>query len=291
MADMPELKLITGAWADVLSEFVGATRRELLIASPWMTASAARLVAHHLSSVGPVTLHILARMDEADFRCGTSHLVAFREDTYPGNVRVVFRALPLLHGKMLVVDRRRVILGSANMTDGGLYRNHEISVQGDSGQLGEACAQEFFRLWAVAFPVPDRYLDDIETALSDTLPPSDDGTTPEANPRQPQNRRSFSCPNGFRYASPPNATASRALLAKALQLPSEASLPHEDRDVAIRWLERSLKFTPREQRGDPAVVLRLERLMYHPDNGVRATALDRAGRSGRQIVSSFDSNR
>jgi hypothetical protein len=125
------------------------------VASPWITEAAAKVISHELASVGPVSVQILARMDEADFLCGSSHIVAFRRNTYPGHVRVVFRALPMLHGKMLVADRERVILGSATLTEGGLYRNHEISLQVDSRELGEACAQEFFRLWSIASPIPD----------------------------------------------------------------------------------------------------------------------------------------
>jgi hypothetical protein len=34
-------------------------------------------------------------MDESDFISGSSHILAFRERTYPGHVRVVFRALPI----------------------------------------------------------------------------------------------------------------------------------------------------------------------------------------------------
>jgi hypothetical protein len=282
MTIVPGLRIITGAWADVLSSFVAATRRELLVASPWITAAAARLISHQLSSIGPVTLQILARMDACDFLSGSSHILAFRENTYPGHVRVVFRALPMLHGKMLVADRQRVIVGSANLTEGGLYRNHEISLQGDSNDLGEACAQEFFRLWSAALPVPDGYLDRLESALTDALPVPEDGIAPQATVDQRKSRKTGGQAVGFRYVRPPGASAARTLIAQALRLPPPADFTHEDRDAALHWLERSLKFVSIEQRGTAAVVHRSERLMYHPDIAVRATAVDRAGRSGNR---------
>ncbi|HXG23887.1 MAG TPA: phospholipase D-like domain-containing protein [Chthonomonadales bacterium] len=34
----------------------------------------------------------------------------------------------LLHAKVIVIDRRQAIVGSANLTAGGLGKNHEIAV-------------------------------------------------------------------------------------------------------------------------------------------------------------------
>ena len=105
MVHTPRTQLITGAWPDILAAFVRDTRQELLIASPWITEGAAKLLSRELGSVGSVSLQILARMDEADFLSGSSHLLAFQTHTYPPHVQVRFRALPMLHAKMLVADR------------------------------------------------------------------------------------------------------------------------------------------------------------------------------------------
>jgi hypothetical protein len=281
---IPGPRVVAGAWLDTLSAFVRGVRQELLIASPWITGAAARLISHELASVGPVTLQILARMDESDFISGSSHILAFRERTYPGHVRVVFRALPMLHAKMLVADRQRVIVGSANLTEGGLYRNHEMSLQVDSPQLGEACAREYFRLWSVAFPVPDEYLDMLESAIDEALPlPEEDEIPTQSKGSKPPRNKPIKHPAGFRYVTPPGASVARSLVAQTLRLPPPDSVAHEPRDAARLWLERTLKFLPREERSAPSTTHRLERLMYHPDIGVRAVAVDRAGRSGNRF--------
>ncbi len=253
------------------------------MASPWITEAAAKLISHELASVGPVSVQILARMDEADFLNGSSHIVAFRRDTYPGHVRVVFRALPMLHGKMLVADRERIILGSANLTEGGLYRNHEISLHVDSRELGEGCAQEFFRLWSVAYPVADDYLATLEGALEDALPASDEEDPTALTARKLGRTNRAKHLTRFRYVSPAGASSARGLIMQTLRLPPPGTADHEEREAARLWLERTLRFLPSEERRSASVVQRLERLMYHLDTGVRATAVDRAGRSGNRL--------
>ena len=56
----------------------------------------------------------------------------------------------------------------------------------------------------------------------------------------------------------------------------------EESDLALDWLNRTLRRLTHDERRRSDVVQRIERLMYHPDNGVRATAIDRAGRSGNR---------
>lgn len=269
-------KLITGAWAKELSTFLSLTQQELLIASPWITEGVAKFISDALSSLQPITLQILARMDAYDFMKGTSHINSFRKNTYPGQHNVIFRALPMLHGKMLVSDRQRVILGSANLTDGGLYRNHELSLHFDSKALGDACAHEFFRLWSIASEVSNDYLDAIEHALEDALPDATEETEPSSKVKKPILTERFL---RVQYVRPPKAVSAQRLIKKALVLLPPPPVPHETKDVALNWLEQKLRFMSPEKRRAPNVVEHLERLMYHPDVGIRATAIDRAGRS------------
>jgi len=74
-------------------------------------------------SSGVIQILVGMGMDEADFANGSSDVVAFQRSTYPAHLQVAIRALPSLHGKMLVGDRQRIILGSANLTNGGLFEN------------------------------------------------------------------------------------------------------------------------------------------------------------------------
>jgi hypothetical protein len=274
-----EANLIGGAWPERLAEFVSATRHELLIASPWITEPAAKLISHQLAAIGPVSVHILARLEEADFFSGSSHIASFRTDTYPSHDSLAFRALPMLHGKMLVSDRERVILGSANLTEGGLYRNHEISLLLDSHEIAEACAAEFFRLWSVACEIPDNYLINIAAKLDEALPSSDEEDQRPIRPQKPRRKQGTASSSRFRYVNPVGGRSARSLIMRTLHLPLPDMSAHEETGAARNWLERTLKFLPSEERSTPQIVQRLEQLMHHPEVGVRATAIDRAGRT------------
>ena len=168
-----DARIIATAWTDALAEFVENTRQELLLMSPWFTTAAATLISHNLQDANPVKLQILARLHEEDFTSGTSHVEAFKPSMYPSGTNVEIRALPMLHGKILVADRRRVIIGSANMTEGGLHRNHEVCILLDSDKIAQECAAVFFRFWEMATKLPEDYLSRLEEVVEETLPGSD----------------------------------------------------------------------------------------------------------------------
>ncbi|HPO12907.1 MAG TPA: phospholipase D-like domain-containing protein [Candidatus Hydrogenedentes bacterium] len=276
------VQIISGAWIDTLSAFIKATQHELLLMSPWITENVARLIGHDLSLSGPLSFQVLARCDESDFLSGASHIACFRATTYPSGIKLAVRALPMLHAKMLVSDRQRVIIGSANMTDGGIYRNHEICVMFESKQIGADCTKVFFESWEIASPLPANYLDQIEESMVALLPM---GEQEESEPRRnrsqgsrKRNSRAFT----FRYSRPIGAKAAIEHLAhiRAQILPSIH--PVEDVSTAMAWLTRTLKFVPKSDRYSQTTQQHVEALMCHNDPGIRATACDRAGRSGNR---------
>ena len=278
-------QVICIAWTDILSGFVQSAHNELLVMSPWITTAAARLISHGLAGAGPVKLQIIARLDESDFLTGASHVDAFRPEIYPPNARPEFRALPMLHGKMLLSDRKRVIIGSANMTDGGLYRNHEVCLLLDSPQIGQDCADAFFKFWHMASPLPTDYLSNIESILEEALPNTDEEVAePPASSGSPRLRTRRRTPR-FKYLSPSQATKARRHLADILALGPPDEIPPEGVSSAMSWLTGVLKSLPREKRLSDGVIRHVESLMYHPDLSVRSTAIDRAGRNGlRSLV-------
>ena len=186
--------------------------QELLLASPWITESAARLISRELALLGPVSLQILARMDEGDFLQRDLTRCRIPRGTYPGNVRVLLRGCRCCMGRCLSPIRERVIIGSANLTDGGMYRNHEISLSSNLATC-EAWRREFFRLWSVGFPVPDQYSG---ICLSVPLSRPCPDVTRRAPLRQGLTRdRELTRCQGyvttFRYVSPAGARAARRL--------------------------------------------------------------------------------
>lgn len=275
-------RMIASAWTDDLAAFVENTQHELLLMSPWITTAAATLISHNLNKANPLKLQILARLHEEDFTSGTSHIEAFKPSMYPSSTNVEVRALPMLHGKMLVADRRRVIIGSANMTEGGLHRNHEVSLFLDSDKIGEECAGVFFRFWEKAIQLPEDYLSRLEEIVEETLP-GDDSEENQSNRRMSLLRRRTTKLTRFGYVRPEGGQDARRHLSQLVEMAPIKETTSEDSKLALEWLNRTLRRLPRRVRGRSDVVQRIGRLMYHPDNNVRATAIDRAGRSGYRV--------
>ena len=272
--------VISSAWTDTLSKFVQNTDGELLLMSPWITTSVANLISYNLGESGPVKLQILSRLDKVDFLRGSSHVNAFKATLYPASTHLEIRALPMLHGKMLISDRKHVLIGSANLTEGGLHKNHEVSLLVESSELGCECAKVFFRYWNLATPLPIDYLDRMETILAKALPKSDEEPEKTSVKRTPSFSNSKHRTVRFRYKRPDGAADASQHLSQLLQTDPISSVTPEDSQKALFWLSKTLRFLSKEERRGEATVRHIELLMCHPDFEVRALAVDRAGRSG-----------
>lgn len=53
----------------------------------------------------------------------------------------------LVHGKVLIIDRKTTIIGSHNLTQRGLWTNYEASIAVDSAAIAENMAAWFVWLW------------------------------------------------------------------------------------------------------------------------------------------------
>ncbi|WP_299030001.1 phospholipase D family protein [uncultured Thermanaerothrix sp.] len=117
------------AFNSVLEEVLRSASREIQIAVYRIDTSAMPLldILEEAARKGVRVLIILSAMDEqpAGIR------KRLERSGRSGGVRVVdFRSGGggLLHAKTVVVDRQRAIIGSANLTWGGLIHNYEIGI-------------------------------------------------------------------------------------------------------------------------------------------------------------------
>ena len=238
-------QLVTGAWTEDTIEFVRGTTHELLVLSPWVKLGAARLIAEALSGPHHITVKIIARLDEDDFLSGTSDLDSFRQKTYPANAHLEVRAIKLLHAKMLISDRREVIIGSANLTDGGLYRNHEAVVRINSPAFAEDCAIFHFDLWDKATAVDDEFLKQIDDQIDSSLPAvaeEEEEETLSAAVRSAGPKRSYRTGiSRVRYVQTAGYRTARQRIIDALQRSVDPlPQPTEESKSALDWLQRGL---------------------------------------------------
>ena len=76
--------------------------------------------------------------------------------------RDVVRVYPDLHAKLYLLGNGLAIVGSANLTRGGLYGNVELNVMIRDGELYEELVSYFEGLWRGAKPLTEDYVEDVE---------------------------------------------------------------------------------------------------------------------------------
>jgi len=92
----------------------------------------------------PKLLQVITRFNQLEFSVGVSDIAALRLLLESG---AEIRGVRNLHAKLYVFGASRVILTSANLTEAGLLRNHELGVVSNDLQIGAHCLEYFDNLW------------------------------------------------------------------------------------------------------------------------------------------------
>lgn len=275
---------ISGAWADVLQTFGVRTREKLLIASPWVKLTAARLLFSSLPSDPGPEIYLIARLELDDFLSGATDLELF----YPvgdhpiGNVNV--RALRNLHAKFLVSDDSQLILGSANLTEGGLCRNQEALIMSRDSILVKAAQSLFWDWWNDAAEVNSSYFSWVhEELLSLTPPEVEEGIHVRHVETKKSHVSSGRQPLSIPWITPSGAKKVGQKLAairnsmRVIPVTRKADVLQNTRQ-ALAWLERRSRWIPSTERETSDFVELFNGYIHHMDENVRAVAVDRVGR-------------
>jgi len=135
---MGTVDLIKGSWDRALHEMFRRASRSILISSPYFTAEGAAVLydATPFRAGEPVSLSFLTDLSPRNIWQGATDPEAFKAvRTRFDQLRLVH--LPRLHSKVYVADDREAIVASANLTGGGVHRNHEYGVHiSDEGLAG-----------------------------------------------------------------------------------------------------------------------------------------------------------
>lgn len=159
------VRLVEGGWWKELEAALSDDASTVRIASPFIKHGA---VEGLLSEAGP-SLQILTRFNLDHFREGVSDISALRRLIELG-ARV--RGVQRLHAKLYLFDADRAVITSANMTVGGLRKNHELGVVAERGALPRRCVAYFDGLWEKAgSDLVTSRLDDWEERIDAQLDP------------------------------------------------------------------------------------------------------------------------
>ena len=121
------MRSIKSPWQATFDEFVDSIRESALIAAPYITRQPIERLADRLRSPDSVRLDVLTSLDAPSMCSGSVDAAALAwlcEQVPNANVRHIGN----LHAKAYVADSDVAIVGSANLTNGGLWRNYELGV-------------------------------------------------------------------------------------------------------------------------------------------------------------------
>jgi len=125
------IELIPSPCKGALENLVANVEAELHIVSPYITEAGAELVTNRVKTSryrSSIAVHVLTDLNPLSVCQGSCDPQAILEITraFP-RTRVLH--LPRVHAKILVADRAAAIIGSANLTAGGIQDNYEYSIK------------------------------------------------------------------------------------------------------------------------------------------------------------------
>ena len=122
------MQSIKSPWAARFDQFAGSIRESAIIAAPYITSQPVERLANKLRSRrASVRLDVLTNLHADSLIDGSLDIgaLAWLCEQIPWTT---VRHLRYLHAKAYVADGHTAIVTSANLTNGGLYRNHELGV-------------------------------------------------------------------------------------------------------------------------------------------------------------------
>jgi phosphatidylserine/phosphatidylglycerophosphate/cardiolipin synthase-like enzyme len=151
-ADMA--KHLISPWTNAFDALVEQSSKSLLICSPFVGRGPCERIALNLQRRNAVNTPVLLLTDLSrdNMLSGGTDVSAIAGlcDALP---RTEVRFLPNLHAKVYIADERFAVVTSANLTDSGLYRNHEYGMYIDESELVKQITADITQYASLGSPV------------------------------------------------------------------------------------------------------------------------------------------
>lgn len=128
------MKLIASPWDDTFASLLRRTTHSALIACPYITSRPLQTVSAEFSKLSSPRIEILTNLSTENLVLGSIDAVALL-GLYRKFPDADIRHLPGLHAKVYLMDDERAVVTSANLTEGGLFRNFEYGVEIEEPQV------------------------------------------------------------------------------------------------------------------------------------------------------------
>jgi hypothetical protein len=164
-----DIQLIPSPCKDALAALIDRAGAELHIVSPYITAAGAALVANRGGAEArrqSVDLKVLTDLNPLSVCQGSCDPQAIL-DLARSFRRASIHHLPRVHAKIMVADRAVAMIGSANLTEGGLEGNYEYSIKVSSKEAASKIAQDVEEYSALGAPITSNLLESYAKAASE----------------------------------------------------------------------------------------------------------------------------
>ena len=138
------MRLLTSPWSETFKEFLDQIKQSCLLVSPFISSSPLQRLALLGEREKPPQIHILTNLAVDNMLQGSIDPQAILDlwRQIPG---VTLKHLPGLHAKVYVADDTLAIVTSANLTEGGLWRNYEYGVAITETPIVDEIAQDLYQ--------------------------------------------------------------------------------------------------------------------------------------------------
>ncbi len=115
----------------------------------------------------PSSIRVITRFSLDDFASGVSDIDSLR---YLIGVGGQVRGIRGLHAKLYLFGESRAVITSANLTSGGLLKNHEFGIVAEDQAAVKICLAYFEELWKLGKPLQPDQVDEWEKAIRSPRP-------------------------------------------------------------------------------------------------------------------------
>ncbi len=163
------IQLIPSPCKDALAGIIDNVEAELHIVSPYVTQAGAALIRSRVGAKTrrvSVDIHLLTDLNPLSVCQGSCDPEAILNLISSFRQARIYH-LPRVHAKIVVADRAVAMIGSANLTEGGLEENYEYSIKVSSKEVATRIAQDVEEYSSLGAPMTPTLLESYSTAAKE----------------------------------------------------------------------------------------------------------------------------
>ncbi|MFQ5880909.1 MAG: phospholipase D family protein [Candidatus Methylomirabilales bacterium] len=161
-----DVELIPSPCKGALESLVDNVKAELHIVSPYITEAGTALITNRVKTSTrrfSIAVQLLTDLDPLSVCQGSCdpQAILYLTRSFP---RTKIIHLPRVHAKIMVADRAVAIIGSANLTEGGIQDNYEYCIKVSSPKIASKIAEDVEEYSSLGAPITANLLESYSEA-------------------------------------------------------------------------------------------------------------------------------